>query len=109
MIKFWWIRHAPVIANNNRCYGNNEVACDISDSSSFKKLALILPKNTNVYTSNLSRAIKTFKEAVKNGFIFKKHIIDTRLVEQDLGDYSGIKYRELENLVKKKMLLIKIG
>ncbi len=102
MIKFWWIRHAPVIGNNNCCYGNNEVACDVSDSDAFKKIVCMLPKYTDVYTSNLTRTIKTFKAAVKNGFTYKNHIIDTRLVEQDLGDYSGIKYNELENLIKKQ-------
>ena len=36
MTSFWWIRHAPVIGNNQRCYGNNEVECDLSDINSFK-------------------------------------------------------------------------
>ena len=102
MIKFWWVRHAPVIGNHNRCYGNNEVDCDVSDKNAFKKLVSVLPENAYVYTSNLSRTIKTFNATVENGFIYRKHIIDSRLVEQDLGAYSGIKYNELESLIKKK-------
>ena len=102
MIKFWWIRHAPVIGNHNRCYGNNEVDCDVSDKNSFKNIVSVLPKNADVYTSSLSRTTKTFYATVENGFTYKKHIIDDRLVEQDLGKYSGLKYNELESLIKKK-------
>ena len=79
MIKFWWIRHAPVIGNHNRCYGNNEVDCDVSNKSSFKNIASILPKNADVYTSNLSRTIKTFNATVEEGLDYRKHIIDYRL------------------------------
>ena len=102
MIKFWWVRHAPVIGNHNRCYGSNEVDCDVSDKNSFKNIVSVLPKNADVYTSNLSRTIKTFNATVENGLIYRKHIIDSRLVEQDLGVYSGIKYNELESLIKRK-------
>ena len=51
MIKFWWVRHAPVIGNHNRCYGNNEVDCDVSDKNSFKSIVSFLPNNADVYTS----------------------------------------------------------
>ncbi len=102
MIKFYWVRHAPVIGNHNRCYGNNEVDCDVSDTNSFKNIVSVLPKNTDVFTSNLSRTIKTFKATVKNGLIYRKHMIDSRLVEQDLGEYSGLRYKELESLIKSK-------
>tara|TARA_B100000886_G_C20390568_1_gene478073 strand:- start:302 stop:898 length:597 start_codon:yes stop_codon:yes gene_type:complete len=102
MIKFWWVRHAPVLGNHNRCYGNNEVDCDVSDKNSFKNIALVLPKNNDVYTSNLSRTIKTLNAVVKNGFIYRRHIVDTRLAEQDLGEYSGLRYDELESLIRRK-------
>ena len=36
---------------------------------------------------------------MEEGLIYKKHIIDCRLVEQNLGAYSGIKYNELESLL----------
>ena len=44
-IRFWWVRHAPVVGNNGCCYGNNDVDCDVSDVASYKVLANILPKN----------------------------------------------------------------
>ena len=102
MVNFWWIRHAPVIGNYDRCYGNNEVDCDVSDIAVFKKLVKNLPKNTDVYTSNLSRTIKTFEATVKNGYTFKNHIKDDRLEEQDLGEYTGMKYSDLHDLAKNK-------
>ena len=101
MTSFWWIRHAPVIGNNQRCYGNNEVECDLSDINSFKKLSNILPHNTNVFTSNLSRTIKTLNATLKHGYKFKRHIKDDRIEEQNLGDYTGMKYQELYRLTKK--------
>ena len=39
----------------------------------FKNIALVLPKNNAVYTSTLSRTIKTLNAVVKNGFIYRKH------------------------------------
>ena len=77
----------------------------ITNENSFKNIVSILPKNADVYTSNLSRTIKTFNATVEEGLIYRKHIIDSRLVEQNLGVYSGIKYNELESLIKKKNFL----
>ena len=102
MIRLWWVRHAPVKGNRNCCYGSNEVECDVSDANSFDNLVSVLPKNTHVYTSNLSRTIKTFKAAVQRGFVYKYHIKDYRLNEQNLGDYTGMKYQALEYLMKEK-------
>ncbi len=101
MTSFWWIRHAPVVGNDNRCYGNNEVKCDVSDLNSFKTLYTKLPKNSIVYTSSLERTIKTFNALRDIGYKYKHHVIDKRLCEQNLGDYTGMKYKELYNLTKK--------
>ena len=101
MINFWWIRHAPVVKNNDRCYGNNEVECDVSNIESFKNLFLNLPNNTNVFTSNLSRTLKTLEATVKQGFSYKSHLKDNRITEQNLGDYTGMKYSELYKFTKK--------
>ena len=68
MLSFWWVRHAPVINNNNCCYGDNEVDCDTSDKNAFNHLANILPNNAHVYSSTLSRAKKTFNVTVKHGY-----------------------------------------
>lgn len=101
MTSFWWVRHAPVRGNNDCCYGNNEVDCDLSDLDSFNKLVLKLPKNSNVFSSHLSRTIKTFNATVNAGYIYNSHNIDRRLTEQDLGSYTGMKYKDLYALTKK--------
>ena len=62
MLSFWWVRHAPVINNNDCCYGDNEVDCDTSDMKSFNNLVNNLPVNAQVYSSTLSRAKKHFKQ-----------------------------------------------
>ncbi len=101
MTHFWWIRHAPVIGNNNRCYGNNEVDCDTSDIISFKKLDEKLPKDFIVFSSPLSRALKTyFKVSNLRNLPESIHIIDNRLTEQDLGTWVGMKYDDLEKKTK---------
>ena len=101
MISFWWIRHAPVKGNNECCYGNDEVDCDLSDVASFNRLVAKLPKGSTVFSSHLSRTIKTFKATANAGYIYSSHSIDRRLTEQDLGSYSGMKYRDLYALTKK--------
>ena len=101
MTTFWWIRHAPVVGNNDCCYGSNEVNCDISDQKKFKKIASLLPKQAKVFCSPLSRAIKTYEAVSNNGFIIKDYFLDDRLVEQNLGDWTGMKYKELEKLTEK--------
>ena len=101
MLNFWWIRHAPVINNKNCCYGDNEVDCDTSDESSFKSLVDILPENAHVYCSTLSRAKETFKATAKLGYKYESYSEDSRLKEQNIGEFAGMKYIELERLTKK--------
>ena len=101
MLSFWWVRHAPVINNNNCCYGDNEVDCDTSENSSFVHLNNILPKNAEVYTSTLSRAKETFKATIKLGYRYKSYVEDSRLKEQNIGEYAGMKYHSLYKLTKK--------
>ena len=64
-VRFWWIRHAPVVGNDGRCYGVNDVDCDVSEKNKFIKLAKLLPKNSSVYSSHLLRTIKTFRATEK--------------------------------------------
>ncbi len=100
MLGFWWVRHAPVINNNDCCYGDNEVNCDTSDKESFDSLVSILPENAEVYSSTLSRAIDTFNQTVKCGYKYKTYNEDKRLKEQNIGNYAGMKYEALNKLTK---------
>ena len=104
MLSFWWVRHAPVINNNNCCYGDNEVDCDTSDTKSFNNLVNNLPENAKVYSSTLSRAKKTFQAIVKLGYNYKEYFEDVRLKEQNIGEFAGMKYDELYKLTKKLVI-----
>ena len=101
MLSFWWVRHAPVINNNNCCYGDNEVECDTSNKVDFTHLVDSLPKNAQVFTSPLSRAKETFKASVKTGYKYDTCFEDPRLKEQNIGEYAGMKYAELYKLTKR--------
>ena len=101
MLSFWWVRHAPVINNDNCCYGDNEVDCDTSDKNSFYNLVNNLPENAQVYSSTLSRAKKTFKTTVELGYKYNEYFEDSRLKEQNIGKFAGMKYNELYKLTKK--------
>ena len=83
-IRFWWVRHAPVIGNNGCCYGNNDVDCDVSDENSYRILADILPKDAYTYSSHLTRTIKTMDATIKNGFNYKEYSIEKNFGEQNL-------------------------
>ena len=102
MTKFWWIRHAPVIGNEDCCYGNNEVECDLSDIKLFIDLEKKLPKNSLVFTSPLSRAINTYLKVNSLRCLSNnRHTIDSRVTEQNLGSWAGMKYNELIKKTKK--------
>ena len=101
MLVFWWVRHAPVINNKNCCYGDNEVDCDITNKKQFKSLVKLLPKNAYVYSSPLSRAIKTFQATTKEGLRYKFFFEDKRLKEQNIGKFAGMKYQDLYKLTKR--------
>ena len=103
-LNFWWIRHAPVINNNQCCYGDNEVDCDVTNFEVFNNLVKVLPQNAFVYSSPLSRAKKTFLATAKAGLNYRSFSLDARLKEQNIRVFAGMKYNELYKLTKNKYL-----
>ena len=95
-VRFWWVRHAPVVGNDGRCYGVNDVDCDVSEKNKFIKLAKLLPKNSFVYSSHLLRTIKTLRATENQGFSYLTYEINKNFAEQDLGLYAGLKYEDLD-------------
>ena len=100
-MRFWWVRHAPVKGNDGRCYGNNDVECDVSEISKFSNLANVLPENSFVYSSQLSRTIKTLRATEDQWFTGVSHNIDKNFAEQNLGLWAGLKYEELDEKTQK--------
>ena len=57
-IRFWWVRHAPVVGNNGRCYGNNDVDCDVSETNKF--INLVIPIYIHgIFLANLTKKLIT--------------------------------------------------
>ena len=53
------MRHAPVIGDEGRIYGQTDLAADVSELPIFKRLSEILPQNPVLLTSDLQRTTLT--------------------------------------------------
>ncbi len=57
--RWWWVRHAPVVENGGRIYGQDDFNCDCSDAATFQALARLLPADPVWVTSHLRRTQQT--------------------------------------------------
>ncbi len=94
--RWWWIRHAPVHADEGRIYGQTDLPCDCSDARVFSGLAALLPRNAIWITSHLSRTHQTAQAiwAAGNFEPSPEFRQDKDLAEQHLGDWQGLDRRE---------------
>jgi alpha-ribazole phosphatase len=90
--RWWWIRHAPVIVDEGRIYGQSDLPCDCSDERIFSGLAALLPRPAIWVTSNLARTHQTAKAIFAAGdFAIQPELVqDKDLAEQHLGDWQGL-------------------
>jgi alpha-ribazole phosphatase len=93
---WWWIRHAPVRADEGRIYGQTDLSCDCSDARAFSGLAALLPRKAIWLTSHLSRTHQTAQAiwAAGNFEPTPEFQQDKGLAEQHLGDWQGLDRRE---------------
>jgi len=96
--RWWWVRHAPVIANKGRIYGQEDLPCDCSDLPAFKFLARTLPENALLVTSNLQRTHQTADGIAGGGLQMSPAIIEPDFREQSFGNWQGLTYEEFGNL-----------
>lgn len=94
--RWWWVRHAPVVVDEGRIYGQTDVPCDCGDARVFSGLAALLPRNAIWITSHLGRTHQTAKAILAAGKFdlpteFQQ---DKDLAEQHLGDWQGLDRRE---------------
>jgi alpha-ribazole phosphatase len=89
--RWWWIRHAPVIVDDGKIYGQSDLPCDCSDARVFANLATLLPRNAVWLTSNLVRTHQTAQAIFAAGrFEATPELLqDKDLAEQHLGDWQG--------------------
>lgn len=99
--RWWWVRHAPVVVNEGRCYGQTDHPCDTRDPPAYRRLAQILPREASWVTSTLRRTHETAAAIVAAGlpgpaaFPGPEVTVDADLAEQHFGDWQGQTYTSL--------------
>ncbi len=92
--RWWWVRHAPVIVDEGRIYGQSDLPCDCSDARVFAGLARLLPRQAVWLTSNLARTRQTAQAILAAGDFASPDLHpDSDLAEQHLGDWQGLDRR----------------
>ncbi len=94
-VRWWWVRHAPVINHGGKLYGQRDVPCDVSDARAFASLAAALPDNAVWVTSHLSRARDTARAIQDAGRAAPESIIEHDFAEQNFGDWAGLDWEEI--------------
>lgn len=89
--RWWWVRHAPVVGDAGRIYGQADLDCDCSDTPVFAALARMLPRDPVWLTSNLARTHQTVRaiRMQRPGEEPPCIQIDD-FAEQFLGDWQGL-------------------
>jgi broad specificity phosphatase PhoE len=99
--RWWWIRHAPVTANQGCCYGQTDFPCDVTDAAGFAALASGLPRDAAWVASPLKRTHMTGAALVAAGADGPDPIpgpgveVEPDLIEQHFGQWQGVKYSDL--------------
>src|ERR1700689_3402949 len=99
--RWWWVRHAPVVVNDGRCYGQSDLPCRTDDAAGFRALAGRLPKQPAWGTGNLVRTHQTPAAIVAAGLPGPDPIpgpgvqVEPGLAEQHFGAWQGQTYASL--------------
>ncbi len=102
--RWWWVRHAPVTANQGRMYGASDPPCELGDSESFAALAAHLPAGAVWVTSHLRRARDTAAEILKfatGDAPPAAHLVEPAFGEQNFGAWQGTPYGEVDRIAGK--------
>ena len=98
--RWWWVRHAPVTANDGRIYGHDDLPADCSDGAVFAALAALLPTDAVWVTSHLGRTHQTAAaigaaQGVGRPRAPPPALVEPDLAEQHFGDWQGLTLAEL--------------
>ena len=99
--RWWWVRHAPVVVNDGRCYGQTDHPCNTDDPAAYRRLAQILPREAVWVTSTLRRTHETAAAIVAAGlpgpaaFPGPDVTVEADLAEQHFGEWQGQTYTAL--------------
>ena len=92
---WWWIRHAPVVEQAGRLYGQTDLACDTSNTAALDGLAAMLPAGALWVTSHLKRTAETARAIAANGLDAPPLIVEPDLAEQHFGVWQGLIWDEI--------------
>ncbi len=101
---FWLIRHA-IVAENERAtlYGVRDVQlCPdslVAQVPMYQALAARLPRPATWICTPLSRTRRTAAAIFKAGYPAQDLAVEPDLIEQDLGDYQGLRHAALPPLL----------
>jgi alpha-ribazole phosphatase len=96
--RWWWVRHAPVVGVDGVIYGSDDVACDLSDTGSFRALAAMLPGEAVWVTSHLSRTVRTAQAIAEAGLEFPAPVVERDFAEQSFGHWQGLTWDQMRAL-----------
>src|SRR5262249_43653923 len=89
--RWWWVRHAPVTADQGCIYGHIDLPCDVSDADCFAVLARRLPEGAVWVTSHLQRTKQTAAAIAAAGLAFEAAAEERDFAEQHFGEWQGRK------------------
>ena len=94
--RWWFVRHAPVPNPEARCYGQTDVAFDITNTAAFDSLARRVPREAVWVATPLSRTQRTMRAIHQaRGTMADPLHIEPRMAEQCFGEWQGRTYAEL--------------
>lgn len=96
--RWWWVRHAPVTANDGRIYGQQDLPADCSDDGAFATLASILPSGAVLATSDLQRTTQTADAIINAGLDLPEAVVEPSFREQCFGEWQGMRHDEFASL-----------
>ncbi|GEO81178.1 histidine phosphatase family protein [Pararhodospirillum oryzae] len=95
VVRWWWVRHAPVIGPRGRILGRTDVPCDTSDLDALIILADRLPSGAVVVVSPQLRSRQTASALEGAGALLTHPEEDAAFTEQDFGQWEGRTWNEL--------------
>ncbi len=90
-VRFWWVRHGPLVAHDGTIAGQRERAVDLSHTDALAGLARALPQAAVVLASPLSRATLTAQALLGRD----PDGSEAELLEQDFGRWSDCTWDEI--------------
>lgn len=97
--RWWFIRHAPVVdAKAAKLSGQADVAADVSDGESFKRMADQLPQGAVWIATPLKRTAQTAEALWAAGAERVQPEVEEAFAEQAFGAWTGLTWAEIDGL-----------